>query len=325
MNILGEDEIRALLRVNDLISALENAFKHRYPDAVIPPRTHMQVAGGSFLVMSCYDTSRDELGLKLVVVPQGAEKAASVQATYMSLDTKLGVPKAIMSARYFTDLRTAAVSVLATKYLARKNAHTLGIIGTGRQAETHLKVFTIAQKFERVLVCGSNATRSREFAGRMSVALNLPVEAADARTCATESDVLCTCTTAVEPLFDGSLIRPGTHLNLIGAFQPHAREVDDTTIMRSKIVVDTYESAFTESGDLLIPIQKGLISKDHVLADLHEVVTDQKTIRVAEGDITLFKSLGCCLEDLVTAELVNKAYLPEYKARGAVESSIGEP
>jgi alanine dehydrogenase len=305
MRIMSEDEIRRLLRVEDVISTVEEAFRTRYPNAVMPPRTHIDVAGGSFLVMSCYDTIRDELGLKLVAVQQKPEwPAHRVQATYMILDTAVGVPKAIISANYLTDLRTAAVSAVATKYLARQNLDTLGILGTGRQAEVHLKVLAHVRKFSRILVCGSNATCSRDFAQRMSVELNVAVEPADARTCAMQSDVLCTCTTAIRPLFDGRLIRPGTHLNLVGAFQQHTREVDSATIRRSRVFVDTYDGALSEAGDLLIPMSEGLISRDHLLADLHELVTGKKLGRVAEADVTLFKSLGCCLEDLVTAELL---------------------
>jgi ornithine cyclodeaminase len=147
-------------------------------------------------------------------------------------------------------------------------------------------------------------SRSLEFAKRMSTEFGIAVESVDARTCVTESDVLCTCTTATEPLFDGNLIRPGTHLNLVGAFQPNAREVDDITITRARVVVDTYDGALREAGDLLIPMGKGLILKTHLLADLHELVSEQKAGRTAAADITVFKSVGCCFEDLVTAELM---------------------
>ncbi len=121
-----------------------------------------------------------------------------------------------------------------------------------------------------------------------------------------ESDVLCTCTTANEPLFDGRLLRPGTHLNLVGTFQDRTREVDDETVKRARVVVDTYEGAMAEAGDLLIPLRNGVIARDHILADLHELASGRKTGRTAPDDITLFKSVGCALEDLVTAMLAYK-------------------
>src|SRR5437660_8846088 len=138
----------------------------------------------------------------------------------------------------------------------------------------------------------------------MSQKINRPVESVDAQTCATQSDVLCTCTTSPVPLFDGNLLRPGTHLNLIGAFQPHAREVDSRTVQRAHVIVDTYDGALAEAGDLLIPIKEGIISRDHIAADLHELLTGKKPGRTSASEITLFKSVGCALEDLITAELL---------------------
>src|SRR5262249_34231697 len=122
--------------------------------------------------------------------------------------------------------------------------------------------------------------------------------------CVSNSDVICTCTTSVKPLFSGELIRAGTHLNLIGTFQPTAREVDSVAIQRSRVFVDTYEAAFDEAGDILMPIQSGEIQREHVLGDLHELVTGKISGRVSRNDITVSKSVGCALEDLVTAKLI---------------------
>jgi ornithine cyclodeaminase/alanine dehydrogenase-like protein (mu-crystallin family) len=132
----------------------------------------------------------------------------------------------------------------------------------------------------------------------------LDIEAVDAQTVARESDVICTCTTAHEPLFDGNWLRPGTHLNLVGAFQPETREVDDITVKRARVVVDTYEGAMQEAGDLLIPLKNGTVDRSHIAADLHEIASGKKPARTSVDSITLFKSVGCALEDLVTAQLI---------------------
>jgi ornithine cyclodeaminase len=134
--------------------------------------------------------------------------------------------------------------------------------------------------------------------------LGLTVEPTNAETLARESDVICTCTTAVSPLFDGNWLPPGTHLNLVGAFQPETREVDDITIQRSYVVVDTYEGALQEAGDLLIPIKNGTIARSHIAADLHEIASGKKPAKTTGETITLFKSVGCAMEDLVTAQLI---------------------
>jgi ornithine cyclodeaminase len=132
----------------------------------------------------------------------------------------------------------------------------------------------------------------------------IEVEPVDAATCARESDVLCTCTTSSTPLFDGGCLQAGAHLNLVGAFQPDTREVDDTTARRSRIVVDTYHGALAEAGDLLLPLKTGAITRAHVVADLHEIASGKKQGRTNSRDVTLFKSVGCALEDLVTAKLI---------------------
>ena len=301
---LTEDQIRARLDPIRLIGALAAAFRDRYPAIVIPPRTHIPLAGGIFLIMPCYDRSGGVLGMKLVTVQSNPPRAQDrIQATYMLMDSASARPTLMIPANYLTDLRTAATSAVATKFLAPEDAQVLGIFGTGRQARTHIKVLPLVRNFQRVLVCGKDCEQSRNFAAAMSEAMNLPVDPVDAATCAAEADVICTCTTAHDPLFDGSLLRPSTHLNLVGAFQPNAREVDSVTIQRSRVVVDSYDAVLAEAGDILIPMSEGLITRDHLMADLHEL-TSGKRVRRHRDEITVFKSVGCALEDLVAAELL---------------------
>jgi ornithine cyclodeaminase/alanine dehydrogenase len=305
LNILTEDDVKARLEPLQLITALEEAFRDRYPNSLIPLRTRMRLADGIFLVMPCYDRKGQALGMKLITVADNPPTPEQkIQATFLVLDPASGRPTTAMSAAYLTDLRTAAASAVATRRLSREDARVLGVFGTGRQAGAHLRVLRGVRNFSQFLVSGLDAGVSREFAQEMTRELGAPVESVYSRACAAESDVLCTCTTATTPLFDGHLLRPGTHLNSIGAFQPNTREVDSVTILRSRIVVDTYEGAFAEAGDLLIPINEGVITRAHILADLHELITGKKPVRRRADDITLFKSVGVALEDLVAAELV---------------------
>jgi ornithine cyclodeaminase/alanine dehydrogenase-like protein (mu-crystallin family) len=302
---ITEDEVKVGIDPKRVIRAVGDAFRDRYPTTVIPVRTQMDLGQGVFLVMACYDPRGGALGMKLAMVSQHpSHPDEKVHATYLLLDPDTGVPKLRIAARYLTEVRTASTSAVATELLAGKEARVLGVFGTGRQARAHLQVLPLVRRFERFLISGSDPGRSREFAAAMAVELAAPVEAVSAKTCAAESDVLCTCTTSRTPLFDGKLLRRGTHLNLVGAFQPHAREVDDATIVRSRIVVDTYEGALAEAGDLVIPLNHGLITRNHILSDLHELVSGKKKVRTAAGEISLFKSVGCALEDLVTAELL---------------------
>jgi ornithine cyclodeaminase/alanine dehydrogenase-like protein (mu-crystallin family) len=305
---LTDPEVRRLLSPQDLIARIEDAFRTRFPQIIIPARQHLPVADGIFLTMPCFDPLQHALGTKLVTVrdhpPAGEDR---VHATYLLLDPATGKPIFSIAANYLTALRTAAASALATKYLARENCSTLGIFGTGRLARTHLAVLPLVRNFEKILVCGREAQASAKFAAEMSTEFSGTIVPSDACTLARESDVICACTTSRTPLFDGRDLRPGTHLNLAGAFQPDAREADTFTIQRSRVFVDTYEGARAEAGDILIPINEGAISHDHVVADLHELLSGRKQGRTGDEDITIFKSVGCALEDLVAAELLQSS------------------
>jgi ornithine cyclodeaminase/alanine dehydrogenase-like protein (mu-crystallin family) len=309
LNTLNEEEVKAALEPQRVIDAIEEAFRARYPSTLMPVRTQMSLDGGVFLVMPCYDRAGHALGMKLVMVSTvGAEAGEKVHATYLLMSPETGCPKLVMSARHLTEIRTAATSAVATRFLARDDVRVLGVFGTGRQARAHLQVLRLVRKFEHFLVSGLDPGQSREFAQEMARELKAPVESVYSRTCAAESDVLCTCTTSHAPLFDGNLLRPGVHLNLVGAFQPHTREVDDATVQRSRVVVDTYPGALAEAGDLLIPLKNKVIARDHILADLHELVSGKKKVRTKPDHVTLFKSVGCALEDLAAAELVAQAH-----------------
>jgi len=305
MRVFTDSDIRSLLHPAEVVEAIEATFAREYrTTAVMPVRMHVKVAGrGVLLVMPCYDSAIPGLGVKLVTFFEKAQGPERLQATYVLLDPVTGKVRAVMAANYLTDLRTAATSAVASRHLARKDAKVLGVFGTGRQARSHIEVMSTVLQFDRVLVCGSSAESSRVFAAAIVSELGLTVEPADARTCASQADVICTCTTSSIPIFDGRWLESGTHVNLVGAFQPDKREADSETMRRARIVVETYESALAEAGDLLIPMSEGVIGRQHLIADLHEITSGKKAGRTAADEITVFKNLGCALEDLVTATL----------------------
>lgn len=305
MRHFSEDEIRAAARVDDVISAIHAAFARGFATVRMPVRTVLELDNAILLTMPCYDNALPAAGVKLVSV----SKKAGVNAVYELLDPATGVPVARMEANYLTDLRTAATSAVATDLLARKDVETLGVFGSGRQAAAHLAVIPHVRNFKRFLVCGSGRSDLKDFCEKMKTELAINIEPVDAKTIARESDVICTCTTSPTPVFDGNWLRPGTHLNLVGAFQSGTREVDDIAVKRARVVVDTYEGALAEAGDLLMPIQSGVIDRSHIIADLHEIASGKKRGRIHPDDVTLFKSVGCALEDLVTAQLIYKQEL----------------
>ncbi len=306
MLVFSDEQVRARLAARPLIGALERAFARDRASIVMPTRTQIPIpSSGILLLMPCHDRELPAMGVKLVFVREGAvDGGERVQATYFLLDPENGELLALLNARSLTELRTAATSAVATRRLAREDSQTLGVFGTGRQARAHLAVLPEVRRFTRALVCGASAARSQEFAREVGGELKMSIEAANAEMLVRESDVICTCTTSNQPLFDGRWLRPGTHLNLVGAFRPTTREVDDETVRRSCVVVDTYDGALAEAGDLLIPLQRGVIDRPHIAADLHELVSGKKPGRISAEQITLFKSVGCALEDLVAAQLV---------------------
>jgi ornithine cyclodeaminase/alanine dehydrogenase-like protein (mu-crystallin family) len=300
MRLYSESQVRSAVTPDEVIQAIRSAFARGFATLRMPVRTTLELDGALLLLMPCYDSGLNAAGVKLVSV----SAKAGVHATYELLDPATGISIARMEADYLTDLRTAASSAVATDLLARKAAQTLGIFGSGRQAVAHLTVLPCVRKFKRFLVCGSGRSDLKAFCANMKREHGLEIEVTDARTVAKESDVICTCTSAREPLFDGNWLRPGTHLNLIGAFQPETREVDDTTVKRAHVIVDTYEGAWCEAGDLLMPLKNGSVARSHVVADLHEIASGKKSGRTNPDQITLFKSVGCAVEDLVTAQLI---------------------
>jgi alanine dehydrogenase len=300
MRLYSEEQIRNTVRVNEAIAAIHAAFSRGLATVHMPARTVLNMDGAVLLVMPCYDSALVAAGVKLVSV----SAKAGVQAVYELLVPQTGMALARMEANYLTDVRTAATSAVATDLLACKDVETLGIFGSGRQAVAHFAALPRVRNFKRFLVCGSGRSDLAAFRDKMKSDLGLNLETTNAETLVRESDVICTCTTSPAPLFDGNWLRPGTHLNLVGAFQPETREVDDVTVKRARIVVDTYEGALQEAGDLLIPIKNGTIDRSHIAADLHEIASGKKPARRSAESITLFKSVGCALEDLVTAQLI---------------------
>ena len=326
MHVLSEADVRRLLDPRALIPAIADAFRNRYRSTLMPTRTQMKVSGGIFLIMPCYDQAGNGLGMKLVKFSEAPHHPEErIQATYILLDIETGCTKLVIPANYLTDARTAATSAVATQLLARPDAKVLGVFGTGRQARAHLQIVRYVRDFERALVTGKDMGRTREFAQQMEHELGIEVEPVYSRTCAAESDVLCACTTSTVPLFDGSLLRKGTHINAVGSFRPTTREVDEFTVRRSRIVVDTYDSALAEAGDLLIPLKAGLIRRESLLADLYELTSGRKVVRTNPADITLFKSVGNALEDLAAAELLEQVLMShdqEAKLQSPVPSKI---
>lgn len=308
MLVLTRADLERLLDPPSVIEAVESAFREAaarrtlaLPRAVLPmPR------GGVFLGMISTVPRRHALGAKLITVMGGnrARGLPTVHAQYLLSDPEAGGPLAFMEAGFLTAIRTGAASAVAAKYLARADARRILCFGAGIQAEYQLRCLRAVVPVERVSVVGRDPGRAETFVTRMREALGVPVEIPrDRRAAVRDADVITCATTASRPLFAGRDLRPGVHVDAVGAFRPHTREIDTEAVRRAHVVVDTYEGAWEEAGDLLIPIRARAITRRHVKAELGQVVSRKKPGRTSAQEITLFKSVGWAPEDAITARL----------------------
>jgi len=303
--VLTNEQVAKTLTFDLLIPALARAFKENFHSYHMAPRLTLSAGENSALIMSCHSGSL--FGVKAsTLIREPGRGPRVLRSSYSLFDGLTGDPCLFMDSDVLTDLRTAAASAVATDALALPQARTLGVFGTGRLARTHIAALRQVRDFEEVLICGSSPEKSSSFAQQVTEESGVAARAVDPGACAAASDVICACTTSNTPLFDGSLLREGTHLNLVGAFNPEHREVDTTTVQRAQVVVDSRESVLAEAGDLLIPMREKAVSGDHILADLHELLAGKRRARMQPTDITLFKSVGCAFEDLVAAGIVRE-------------------
>ncbi|MBI1259578.1 MAG: ornithine cyclodeaminase family protein, partial [Chloroflexi bacterium] len=223
---------------------------------------------------------------------------------------------ALMDSSSITAIRTGAVSGVATKLLARADAHTLAILGSGVQAKSHLAAMLQVRPIERVRVWSRNVEHTAHFVEREAKRYgNVILEAMQTVEAAVEgADVICTTTAAPEPILKGAWIAAGTHINAVGSSVPFTRELDTTAVVRAKMFVDRRESTVNEAGDFLFPKREGVISDDHILGEIGELLLGKIQGREAPDEITLFKSLGLAVEDLAAAH---------YVYRKAVETETG--
>jgi ornithine cyclodeaminase/alanine dehydrogenase-like protein (mu-crystallin family) len=300
-------EVEAGLDYPRLIEALDEAF--RRSGERMPVRQSYDVgtdeAPGHLLTMPAWDRGR-MLGVKLVsVFPRNAEQGlGAVSSLYVLLDAVTGQPRALIDGEKLTNRRTAAASALASRYLSRPGSKTLLIVGTGHVAAHLPSAHRAVRPIEKVLVWGRNKQRATALADKLMRQGLRAVSVADLPAALAEADIVSCATTAREPLVMGRYVKPGTHLDLVGAFTPQMRESDDEAVCRARVFVDTYAGALAEAGDLLQPIATGVFRAENVCGDLHELASGKRGGRGDEEEITLFKSVGAAIEDLAAASLL---------------------
>lgn len=313
MIVLGKSDIERLLDMPTCIGLMEAALASLARGEVIHPlRPVVPVpqTKNVFAVMPAYSSALRAFGTKIIsVYPDNhGTDLDSHQGLVVLFDGTRGNPIAIMDAASITAIRTAAVSGVATKLLATPNAKTVAIVGAGVQARTHARAMLAARPFERVVLWARARDKAERLAAELSASHPARFDVASSVQDAVQhADVVCTVTAAREPVLHGRWLRPGTHVNAVGASLRTTRELDSDAVRRSRIYVDRRESALNEAGDLLIPIQEGAITADAIVGEIGDVLTGKVAGRRNDSDITLFKSLGLAVEDLASAHYLYDA------------------
>ncbi len=285
----------------DALVAVEEAFRALGKgEAVNRPRQRMQMPSSTISVMLAGWGARGYFGFKAY-----AASRAGIYFWFHLFDAKSGQLVAVMQADRLGQQRTGAASGVATKYLARPDASTVGIIGTGWQAESQIEAVCAVRSIRRIRCHSRDASSRQAFARKMSSRLGIEVRAArSSEEAITDSDIVVAATTAREPVVLGKWLRPGSHVNAIGANRIEARELDDEAIRRSALItVDSIEQAREESGDLVDPVKRGYLSWDRV-REIGEVVAGTIQGRTRDDEITLFKSHGIAIEDVAVGAVV---------------------
>jgi ornithine cyclodeaminase/alanine dehydrogenase-like protein (mu-crystallin family) len=315
--VLNSSEVEQLLPMNECIEVMAEALTalargeslQPLRTAVVPPKT-----GGVLGLMPAYRGGEAaRYGLKAVCVFPGNPTRGldSHQGGVMLFSGETGELLAIMNASAITAIRTAAVSAVATRLLAREDASELAILGAGVQARSHIAAMSCVRPIKHARVASRRSEQARRFADEIGPLFSFPVEPVDSIEAAVrDADLIVTATSAAEPILKREWISSGAHLNVVGSSIPTTREVDAATIAAASLFVDRRESTLNEGGDYLFALREGAIKADHISAEIGEILVGSHRGRTSPNEITMFKSLGLAIEDLAAADYLYQKARP---------------
>jgi ornithine cyclodeaminase len=306
LEVIDAERVKALLSMQDCIDVMAQAMAAvSTGNVTLPPRMIVPADGkGSFFaLMPAVASTLEGYGAKLLsLTPTNATHGLPViRGQFLLFEKDTGAPVAVLDAASLTAIRTAAASGLATRLLARPDARSCGIFGTGVQAETHLEAMCAVRPVERIHVWGRNFDKAAAWARRQSDLTGRCITASQDPREVAACDLVCTVTAASDPILHGAWVQPGSHVNLVGSHTLRTREADSRLIARSKVYVDSMESMRNEAGDLMIPIEEGTVPSAHVRGEIGRLVTGELAGRTRSDEITLYKSLGIAAQDLYAA------------------------
>ncbi|MGA9531873.1 MAG: hypothetical protein WBR18_04075 [Anaerolineales bacterium] len=309
LRVLDAAALRQALPMPVAIGAMKDAYEQLSSgQAMVPLRGRLPVdsADGVTLFMPALLTHSREMAIKIVsVFPQNSKfDLPTIHALVVALDPKTGQPTALLEGATLTAIRTGAGSGVATDLLARPDSTTAAVFGSGVQARTQLEAICTVRPIERVRVYSPHHEHAQDFAEQMAATGPIPavVNVADSPEAAVaNADIICAATTSTSPVFPGSALPPGAHINGVGSFRPDMEEIDLVTLRRSTVFVDSREAVLEEAGDLIGPIQRGEYDESEIYAEIGEVVAGTAAGRTNDSQITFFKSVGVAVQDAVAA------------------------
>lgn len=319
LRILSAEEIKQALPMVEAIEAMKVAYEQLSTgQAEMPLRGRVTIPDrGDTLVMPAYLLNSQDLAVKVVsVFPRNSDQGQPIiSALVLVLDANSGRPLGILEGSSLTAIRTGAGAGAATDLLARPLARTVALFGSGVQARTLLEAVCTVRPIETVLLYSRNTAHAETFATEMAgygpIPANIRLVSHPDEAIA-DADIICTATTASQPVFDGANIRPGTHINAIGSYLPSMQEVDTATIQRALVVVDSRTAVLAETGDLLIPIATGHITPDHIHAEIGQILAGHKQGRTSDEQITYFKSVGVAVQDAAAGRIALQNALSQH-------------
>lgn len=311
LRVLDSDTVRALLPYDECIEVIRRAMITTSEGRALLPLRHgmpLPNDNGALGMMPGYLGEPECFGIKLVSLFPGnrARGLSSHLGAYLLYDATSGAPLALMNASELTAIRTAAASAVATLALMHPDSRRLAILGTGEQARAHAAALLTAHPFEEVRIWGRGRTSAATLAQDLQSSHRMArptsfVACSTAREAVVSADVVCTVTSSNEPIVQGAWLKPGTHVNLVGASFPDRREIDEAGVLRSRYFVDYRASALAQAGELLDAISAGKVTATHIVAEIGKVLAGEAPGRLSPADITIYKSLGIAAQDLAAA------------------------
>ena len=320
MIVISKEEAKQLMSATETIELMKETLKdYNLGKSEMSLRMNNQLSDGNFyLLMPAYLKEKKYFGVKLISIfpTNHAKGLPSHQGVVLLFSAEDGQEKAVVDCVEVTALRTAAISAVATDLLSRKDAKVMGFMGAGVQARHHVEALLEVRDIEEILVWDLYEASAIKFAEEMSAKHKIKVTVCQTQEeLVSSSDIITTVSLAKEPILKGEWVKPGTHINAVGASARAYREMDSLAVLKSKFYVDAKESCLGESSDFLVPLREGLITEDHIVSDLGDVLLEKNKGRESDEEITMFEAMGLAIEDIAVASMIYEKKLKQMETK----------